>query len=102
LATTFVVGLCARYPVLDIPEHTSIPRCVARHPTSIPRKTRRANAPFLRREEQALSLTDSHPSLSPSNIYDFLANLFYARRSKMNPVWNAVLVGGWDRVKAET
>ncbi|RSH90570.1 Proteasome subunit beta type-7 [Saitozyma podzolica] len=54
------------------------------------------------REEQALSLTDSHPSLSPSNIYDFLANLFYARRSKMNPVWNAVLVGGWDRVKAET
>jgi hypothetical protein len=54
-----------------------------------------------RREENALSLTDSHPALSPSNVYTYLANLFYARRSKMNPVWNAVLVGGWDTVKNE-
>jgi len=54
------------------------------------------------REEEALTLTDSHPSLSPSNVYDYLANLFYARRSKMNPVWNAILVGGWDKNKNES
>lgn len=53
------------------------------------------------RSEGALSLTDSHPSLSPANIYEYLANLFYARRSKMNPVWNAVLIGGWQKDKNE-
>ncbi|WVQ64617.1 uncharacterized protein L199_002784 [Kwoniella botswanensis] len=56
----------------------------------------------LLREEDALALTDSHPSLSPKNIYELLSNLFYARRSKMNPVWNAVLVGGWDKIKQES
>lgn len=55
-----------------------------------------------RREEAALSLTDSHPSLSPSNIYTLLSNLFYARRSKVDPIWNAVLVGGWDDAKKES
>lgn len=54
-----------------------------------------------RREENALSLTDTHPALSPSNIYAFLANIFYARRNKFNPLWNAMLVGGYDRKKDE-
>jgi 20S proteasome subunit beta 7 len=62
----------------------------------------RRSADRCRREEEALSLTDSHPSFSPANIYDYLANLFYARRSKINPIWNAVLVGGWDKNKNET
>lgn len=53
------------------------------------------------REEGNLSLTDSHPSLSPGNIYEYLSNLFYHRRSKMNPVWNACIVGGWDQNKKE-
>ncbi|WVR03331.1 hypothetical protein IAU60_000322 [Kwoniella sp. DSM 27419] len=56
----------------------------------------------LLREEEALALSDSHPSLSPRNIYELLSNLFYTRRSKMDPVWNAVLVGGWDKVKKES
>ncbi|WVQ93875.1 hypothetical protein IAU59_000953 [Kwoniella sp. CBS 9459] len=56
----------------------------------------------LLREEKALALSDSHPSFSPENIYQLLSNMFYARRSKMNPVWNAVLVGGWDKVKEES
>nr|ODN77284.1 20S proteasome subunit beta 7 [Cryptococcus depauperatus CBS 7841] len=55
----------------------------------------------LLREEDSLSLTDSHPSLSSSNIYTLLANLFYGRRSKVDPVWNALLVGGWDTSKKE-
>lgn len=54
-----------------------------------------------RREEEALKLTDNHPPLSPTNIYTFLANLFYGRRSKINPLWNACLVGGWDFTKDE-
>ncbi|ORY31952.1 endopeptidase [Naematelia encephala] len=56
----------------------------------------------LLREEEALSLSDSHPALHPSQIYAFLANLFYARRSKVNPIWNAILVGGWDATKEES
>ena len=46
-------------------------------------------------------MTDSHPPFSPSNIYDYLANLYYSRRSKINPLWNAILVGGWDKVKKQ-
>lgn len=46
-------------------------------------------------------MTDSHPSFSPQNVYDYLANLFYARRSKINPLWNSVLVGGWDHNTSE-
>ncbi|WVQ81005.1 hypothetical protein IAT38_003112 [Cryptococcus sp. DSM 104549] len=56
----------------------------------------------LLREENALALTDSHPSLAPENIYTLLSNLFYARRSKINPLWNAVLVGGWNATKKES
>ncbi|BEI89165.1 uncharacterized protein CcaverHIS019_0205270 [Cutaneotrichosporon cavernicola] len=55
----------------------------------------------LLREEEALKLTDGHPPLAPKNIYTFLANLFYARRSRINPLWNACLVGGWDFEKDE-
>jgi len=54
------------------------------------------------REQETYALADSHPPLSPSNIYDYLANLYYSRRSKMNPLWNAILVGGWDSVKKES
>lgn len=55
----------------------------------------------LLREEEALKLTDGHPALSPKNLYTFLANLFYSRRSRINPLWNACLVGGWDFDKDE-
>lgn len=55
-----------------------------------------------RREEETLTLTDAHPPLSPNNLYTFLANLFYARRNKINPLWNACLVGGWDFKKDES
>ncbi len=55
----------------------------------------------IRRDEETLASNDTHPPLSPSNVYDYLANLFYARRSKINPLWNAVLVGGWDPSKKE-
>lgn len=55
----------------------------------------------LLREEETLKLTDGHPALSPKNLYTFLANLFYSRRSRINPLWNACLVGGWDFDKDE-
>jgi 20S proteasome subunit beta 7 len=53
------------------------------------------------RDESNERLTDSHPSLSPASIYEYLSNLFYGRRSKMNPLWNACIVGGWDKAKGE-
>lgn len=49
-----------------------------------------------------MSLSDSHPSLSPSNIYAYLSNLYYHRRSKHNPLWNAILLGGYDQKKKES
>ncbi|ODO01876.1 20S proteasome subunit beta 7 [Cryptococcus wingfieldii CBS 7118] len=55
----------------------------------------------LLREEDTFNHTDSHPSLSPSNLYTLLSNLFYARRSKVDPIWNAVLLGGVDPKSAE-
>jgi len=48
-----------------------------------------------------MMLTDTHPTFTSEQLYTYLATLFYARRSKMNPVWNACLVGGWDQVKKE-
>lgn len=54
-----------------------------------------------RREEETLKYSDGHPALAPKNIYTFLANLFYSRRSRINPLWNACLVGGWDFEKDE-
>lgn len=37
---------------------------------------------------------DGH-SLGPAEIHEYLAQIMYARRSKMNPLWNALLVGGF-------
>jgi len=56
----------------------------------------------LLREEETLALSDSHPPLSPANVYDYLSNVMYARRSKFDPLWNALLVGGFDLVKKQS
>jgi len=36
---------------------------------------------------------DGH-SLGPAEIHEYLAQVMYARRSRMDPLWNAILVGG--------
>jgi 20S proteasome subunit beta 7 len=36
---------------------------------------------------------DGH-DLGPAEIHEYLAQLMYARRSKIDPLWNALLVGG--------
>ncbi|KAF8970969.1 nucleophile aminohydrolase [Flammula alnicola] len=36
---------------------------------------------------------DGH-TLGPAEIHEYLAQVMYARRSKMNPLWNSLLVGG--------
>ncbi|GJE93627.1 proteasome endopeptidase complex beta subunit [Phanerochaete sordida] len=33
-------------------------------------------------------------ALAPHEVHEYLARVLYARRSKMNPLWNALLVGG--------
>ncbi|KAJ9095192.1 hypothetical protein QFC19_007647 [Naganishia cerealis] len=51
---------------------------------------------YLQKQLETLmqSLSDDHPSLGPKQIYEYLSNLMYARRSKMDPLWNAMLLGG--------
>lgn len=36
---------------------------------------------------------DGH-SLGPAEIHEYLSQVMYARRSKMNPLWNSLIVGG--------
>ncbi|KIP01257.1 hypothetical protein PHLGIDRAFT_131320 [Phlebiopsis gigantea 11061_1 CR5-6] len=33
-------------------------------------------------------------ALGPAEVHEYLARVLYARRSKMNPLWNSLLVGG--------
>ncbi|XBW35591.1 hypothetical protein QEN19_001165 [Hanseniaspora menglaensis] len=40
--------------------------------------------------------SDNVDELQPSYIFEYLANLMYHRRSKMNPLWNALIVSGVD------
>lgn len=35
--------------------------------------------------------------LGTSNIYEYLWRVMYNRRSKFNPLWNALVVGGVDK-----
>jgi len=37
---------------------------------------------------------DGH-ALGPKEIHEYLSQVMYARRSKMNPLWNSLLVGGF-------
>lgn len=38
---------------------------------------------------------DGH-SLTPPQVYAYLARTMYGRRSKMDPLWNALVLGGYD------
>lgn len=42
---------------------------------------------------------DGH-KLGPTEIYEYLSQVMYGRRSKMNPLWNSLLVGGWKNGKS--
>ena len=35
-------------------------------------------------------------SQGPKDVLTYFARLLYRRRSKMNPLWNSLVVGGWD------
>lgn len=40
-------------------------------------------------------MQDDGHKLGPNEIYEYLSRLMYGRRSKMNPLWNSLLVGGF-------
>lgn len=42
---------------------------------------------------------DEEESLQPSYVFEYLANVMYNRRSKMNPLWNAIIVAGVENKK---
>jgi len=37
---------------------------------------------------------DGH-SLGPKEIHEYLSQVMYGRRSEINPLWNALIVGGF-------
>ncbi|CAI4061171.1 proteasome core particle subunit beta 7 SKDI_06G1210 [Saccharomyces kudriavzevii IFO 1802] len=39
-------------------------------------------------------LADTEEALEPSYVFEYLATVMYQRRSKMNPLWNAIIVAG--------
>ncbi|KAL6950244.1 Proteasome subunit beta type-7 [Hanseniaspora vineae] len=43
------------------------------------------------------SYLDNEELLQPSYVFEYLANVMYNRRSKMNPLWNAIIVAGLEK-----
>lgn len=43
--------------------------------------------------------SDGH-GLGPAEIHEYLARWLYNRRSKMNPLWNSLIVGGYKDGKS--
>ena len=39
-------------------------------------------------------MEDGH-EYSPEHIYEYLSRFMYQRRSKMDPLWNSFVVGGY-------
>lgn len=39
-------------------------------------------------------ITDDGHVLNPKQVYEYMSNVMYSRRSKMNPLWNAYVIGG--------
>ncbi|KAL8184750.1 UNVERIFIED_CONTAM: Proteasome subunit beta type-4 [Gekko kuhli] len=56
------------------------------------RKRKARWLPFSRIDEELLG--DGH-SYSPKAIHSWLTRAMYSRRSKMNPLWNTVVIGGY-------
>ncbi len=42
---------------------------------------------------EEFTANDKH-DLGPAEIHEYLSRVLYARRSKINPLWNSLLVGG--------
>jgi len=47
------------------------------------------------------SILDDGHELSTNQIFEYLGNVMYAKRTKMDPLWNTCLVAGWDTTKNE-
>ena len=48
---------------------------------------------------EEVTAADGH-TLGPAEIHEYLSRLMYGRRSKMNPLWNSILVGGFKDGKS--
>jgi len=49
--------------------------------------------------EQDITPADS-TKLGPAEIHEYLSRVLYGRRSKFNPLWNSILVGGFKEGKS--
>ena len=41
-------------------------------------------------------LEDGH-ELRTSQVFEYISRLMYGRRSKMDPLWNSLVVAGWEK-----
>ncbi|KNC70367.1 hypothetical protein SARC_17109, partial [Sphaeroforma arctica JP610] len=60
-----------------------------------------ADFQFIKEDLEELQLendevADGH-SLSPKAIHSYIGRVMYGRRSKMNPLWNSLVVAGVDK-----
>ena len=44
--------------------------------------------------EEEVTTDDGH-KLGPSEIHEYLSQVMYGRRSKFDPLWNSMIVGGF-------
>ena len=44
---------------------------------------------------------DDGISYTPTSIFSYLTRVMYSRRSKFDPLWNTVIVGGYDKEKKQ-
>jgi 20S proteasome subunit beta 7 len=43
---------------------------------------------------EEFTASDGH-AMGPAEIHEYLSQVMYARRSKMDPLWNSILIGGF-------
>ncbi|VVT50063.1 uncharacterized protein SAPINGB_P002582 [Magnusiomyces paraingens] len=60
---------------------------------------------YLQRVLEQLEINDNYDNdgleLTASNVFHYISNIMYNRRSRMNPLWNAIVVAGVDPVTKE-
>ncbi|CAK9441493.1 uncharacterized protein LODBEIA_P53610 [Lodderomyces beijingensis] len=49
--------------------------------------------------EEEVYDTEEGDFLRAPNVHEYLSRVMYNRRSKMNPLWNSIVVGGFDKEK---
>lgn len=58
------------------------------------------SAAYLTCSEKEELENDGH-ALTPAQVYAYLSRTMYEKRSKLDPLWNALVLGGYDAKKSQ-